>query len=93
MGSGTIAPEENCCNPKLTLTLTGRQFSYGEIVRIPKNTVLIKKRYIKGEKHITPMDFAEHLRKSDVSEKRKVYYGRFLRNGLHERYWYISKSK
>ena len=30
------------------------------------------------------MDFAEHLRKSDVSENSKVYYGRFLRNGLHE---------
>ena len=35
-------------------------------------------------KFITPMDFAEHLRKSDVSENSKVYYGRFLRNGLHE---------
>ena len=46
-----------------------------------------KKRHIKGEKHITLMDFAEHLRKSDVSENSKVYYGRFLRNGLHERYW------
>ena len=30
------------------------------------------------------MDFAEHLRKSDVSENSKVYYGRFIRNGLHE---------
>ena len=30
------------------------------------------------------MNFAEHLRKSDVSENRKVYYGRFLRNGLYE---------
>ena len=43
----------------------------------PKNTlryVFIKKRHIKGEKHITPMDFAEHLRKSDVSENSKVYY-------------------
>ena len=35
---------------------------------------MIKKRHTKGEKHITPMDFAEHLRKSDVSENRKVYY-------------------
>ena len=30
------------------------------------------------------MNFAEHLRKSDVSEDSKVYYGRFIRNGLHE---------
>ena len=29
---------------------------------------------------VTPMDFAEHLRKSDVTENSKVYYGRFLRN-------------
>ena len=48
------------------------------------NNVFIKKRNTKGEKYITPMDFAEHLRKSDVSENSKVYYGRFLRNGLHE---------
>ena len=34
---------------------------------------LIKKRHIKGEKHIAPMDFAEHLRKSDVSENKKVF--------------------
>ena len=39
-----------------------------------KCCVLAKKRHIKGEKYITPMDFAEHLRKSDVSENRKVYY-------------------
>ena len=30
---------------------------------------LIRKRHIKGGKHIASMDFAEHLRKSDVSEK------------------------
>ena len=30
------------------------------------------------------MNFAEHLRKSDVSENSKVYYGRFVQNGLHE---------
>ena len=54
--------------------------------------VLIKKRHIKGEKHIAPMDFAEYLRKSDISENRKFYYGRFLRNGLHAR-CYISKSR
>ena len=47
----------------------------------------------KGEKHIAPMDFAEYLRKSGISEDRKVYYGQFLRNGLHERYCYVSKSR
>ena len=41
-------------------------------------------RHIKSGKCITPMSFAEHLRKSDVSKYGKVYYGRFLRNGLHE---------
>ena len=30
------------------------------------------------------MDFAEYLRKSEGSENSEVYYGRFLRNGLHE---------
>ena len=39
------------------------------------------------------MDFAECLRKPDVSENIKVYYGRFLRNGFHERYCYISNSR
>ena len=39
------------------------------------------------------MNFAEHLRKSEVSENRKVYYGRFLRNGHHERFCYISKDR
>ena len=29
-------------------------------------------------------NFAEYLRKSDVSENSNFYYGRFLRNGLHE---------
>ena len=57
-----------------------------------KNVVLIRKRHVKGGKHIAPMDFAEYLRKPDVSEKSKVYYGRFLRNGLYERHYYISKS-
>ena len=33
-----------------------------------------QKRHIKGEKHISPMDFVEHLRKSDVLENSKVYY-------------------
>ena len=45
-----------------------------------------------GEKHIVLIDFAEYLRKSDASENSKVYYGRFLRNGLRERYCYINKS-
>ena len=39
------------------------------------------------------MDFAEYLRKSDVSENSKVYYGQFLRNRLPERYCYIGKSR
>ena len=33
---------------------------------------MIKKRHIKGGKHIAPMDFAEHSRKSDVSENSTV---------------------
>ena len=37
------------------------------------------------------MDFAEHLRKSDVSENTKVYYGRFLQTGLHGRYVILVK--
>ena len=56
--------------------------------RSKKVNVLIKKRRVKGEKYITPMGFAEYLRKLDVSENSKVYYGRFLRNGLLEMYCY-----
>ena len=49
---------------------------------------------IKGEKHIASLDFAEHLKKSDVLETSKVYYSRYLRNGLYERYCYnISKTR
>ena len=33
---------------------------------------------MKGEKHIAAMDFGEYLRKLDVSEKSKVYYGNFM---------------
>ena len=44
-----------------------------------------QKRHIKGVKFITPMDFAEHYRKTDVSENSKVYYGWFLQDGFHER--------
>ena len=53
--------------------------------RSKKCYVMILKRLIKGEKYITPMDSAERLRKSDLSENSKVYYGRLLQNGLHER--------
>ena len=38
------------------------------------------------------MDLKENLRKSDVSENSKVYYGRFPQNGLHEWYCYIGKN-
>ena len=30
-----------------------------------------KKKHIKSEKYVTPVDFAEHLRKSDLSENSK----------------------
>ena len=40
-----------------------------------KNVALIKKRRIKGEIYITVMNFADYLRKLDVSENSKVYYG------------------
>ena len=36
------------------------------------------------EKQIAPMNFVKYLRKPDVSENNKAYYGRFLRNGLYE---------
>ena len=40
------------------------------------------------------MGFAKYLRKLDVSENSKVYYGRFLRNGVRERYCtVIQRSK
>ena len=48
---------------------------------------------MRGEKHIAPTDFIEHLEKSYVSENRKVYYGPFLQNGLHEKYCCISESR
>ena len=48
---------------------------------------------MKGEKHITPSDFGEHLKNSYVSENSNVYYGSFLQNGLHERYFYISEGR
>ena len=48
-----------------------------EVKRSKKCYVLIRKRYIKGEKHIAPMDFAEYLRKSDVSETAKFIMADF----------------
>ena len=59
--------------------------------RSEKCYVLIKKRRIKGEKRIAPMDFAEHL-ENQTFQRIAYLYGRFLRNGLHERY-YISKGR
>ena len=55
--------------------------------------IRFQKRHIKGEKHIVQMDFAEYVRKTDASENNKVYYGRFLRNELHERYCYVKVDK
>ena len=52
-----------------------------------------KKKTYQRWKTDAPMNFAEYLRKSNFSENSKVYYGRFLRNGLHERHCYISKSR
>ena len=40
---------------------------------------MIRKRHIKGGKHIAPMDFADYLWKWDVLENSKVYYGRFYK--------------
>ena len=39
------------------------------------------------------MDFAEYLRKLNLSLNTKVYYGQFLQNGLHKRHCYISKIR
>ena len=58
-----------------------------------KFTFWSKKKHMKGEKHNSLIDFEEYFRKSDVSKNSKFYYGRFLRNGLHERYCYIRKSR
>ena len=32
-----------------------------------------QKRRIKGNKYITPMDFAEYLRELDITENSRVY--------------------
>ena len=61
--------------------------------RSKKCYVLIKKMHIKVKTFIIPMNFVEHLRKSNVSENSKVYYGRLLRYRLYERYCYINKSR
>ena len=61
--------------------------------RSKKCHVLIKKRHIKGRKHVAPMNLAEYLNKLDILENSKVYYERFLRNRLHERHCCISKSR
>ena len=47
--------------------------------------LLWSKKYIKGEKHIDPMNFA--------FQGIANFRGKFLPNGLPERYWYISKSR
>ena len=36
------------------------------------------------------MDFAEYLRKLDVSGNSKIYYVQFVPNGLNGKYCYIS---
>ena len=51
-----------------------------------------KKTYQSWKRHCSN-GFCRILRKSVVSRNSKVYYGRFLRNGLHERHCYISKSR
>ena len=59
-----------------------------------KNVVLIGKKDIsKVENTLLQWILQINLRKLDVSENIKVYYDRFLRNGLHERPCYISKSR
>ena len=55
-----------------------------EVKKKRKMLLFSEKKHIKGGKYITPMDFVEYLRKSLVSENSKVYYGRFLRNGLKD---------
>ena len=65
-----------------------------QIKRESKSVMIIfLKKHIKGEKHISQMNFAEYLRKSNVSGNNKVYYDRFLRNGFHEWCCYISKCR
>ena len=83
---------------KITINIFESKKQVGRLKHINKKeakNVMIRfaKKNIKGEKHIAQMDFAEYLRKSDVSGNRKAYYSRFLRYGFHERYCYISKGR
>ena len=41
-----------------------------------------KKRYIKGEKWFTPIDFGERVRKLDVSENSKDSYEMYFMKGI-----------
>ena len=43
---------------------------------------LTRKRHIKGAKHIVPMDFAEYLRKSDVSENKSLLWAISMKRTL-----------
>ena len=43
---------------------------------------MIRKRHIKGGKHIALMNFAEYLKKSNVSENRKVIMANFYKMDL-----------
>ena len=58
-----------------------------------KNLCFNQRKKHQRLKWLTPMDFTEHFIKSGVSDNNKVCYGRFLQNGLLERYCYISKSR
>ena len=64
IGVRKIAPEQNCprSGPGFGLGLA-LELGLGAILlggNFPR-TVLIRKRHIKGGKHIAPMDFAEYL--------------------------------
>ena len=54
--------------------------------------VSIKKRHIKGEKHIASKDFAEYLRNSDVSENGKFIMTDFCETDFMK-FCYISKMR
>ena len=61
-----------------------------QIKKEAKNVVLIlRETYQKSAQ----VDFAEYLRKADVSENGQVYCERFLRNRRHETYCYNNKSR
>ena len=53
-----------------------------EIKEEARNVFLIRKRHIRGGKHIASMDFADYLRKSEVSESSKIYSGRAISTKL-----------